>query len=215
VRFELDHVFLAVSNGAPETDALIGAGFTEGAPNSHPGQGTACRRIFFSNAYLELIWLEDLAEASSPLVEPTALALRAACTEGVSRVGLCLRAIESGETLPIDTWRYRPPYLPEGTFLPVAASSRVLHEPLLFFLPGGIGRPKDEQAHPNGARALTAVTVTVPKSRPWSAELEWLAHSGCVLVESGERELLRIDVDRDMGRGSVRLNPSIPLQVNW
>jgi hypothetical protein len=92
VPFELDHVFLASSKGAPQVEALLAAGFAEGAPNAHPGQGTACRRIVFGNAYLELIWIEDLSEATSTLVEPTGLALRLGDGEGVSHVGVCLRA---------------------------------------------------------------------------------------------------------------------------
>jgi hypothetical protein len=35
----------------------------EGEPNTHPGQGTACRRFFFRNAFLELVWVRDPAEA--------------------------------------------------------------------------------------------------------------------------------------------------------
>jgi hypothetical protein len=42
------------SKGAPEAEALLRVGLREGAGNTHPGQGTACRRFFFENAYLEL-----------------------------------------------------------------------------------------------------------------------------------------------------------------
>jgi len=44
----LDHVFILCSPGAPESGALNRLGLTEGSPNTHPGQGTACRRFFFS-----------------------------------------------------------------------------------------------------------------------------------------------------------------------
>ena len=55
-RFEIDHLFVTVSQGAPEVAPLRRLGFHEGGQNVHPGQGTACRRIFFENVYLELIW---------------------------------------------------------------------------------------------------------------------------------------------------------------
>jgi hypothetical protein len=54
VGFCLDHVFVMCSKGAPEAEALLRVGLREGAGNTHPGQGTACRRFFFENAYLEL-----------------------------------------------------------------------------------------------------------------------------------------------------------------
>lgn len=38
-------------------------GLTEGTSNRHPGQGTANRRFFFKNFFIELLWLENLEEA--------------------------------------------------------------------------------------------------------------------------------------------------------
>jgi len=69
----LDHVFVCTAVGAPEAEALTAAGFAEGAGNVHPGQGTACRRFFFRNAFLELVWVHDEAEARSPETAPTRL----------------------------------------------------------------------------------------------------------------------------------------------
>ena len=66
---ELDHIFMCASHNADEADRLTAIGLTEGAANSHPGQGTACRRFFFRNAYLELLWVRDSAEAQSDLVQ--------------------------------------------------------------------------------------------------------------------------------------------------
>ena len=70
---ELDHMFVWTGVGAPEADRLVTFGLSEGAPNTHPGQGTACRRFFFSNAMLELLWVHDEREARSPLGAPTQL----------------------------------------------------------------------------------------------------------------------------------------------
>jgi hypothetical protein len=69
----LDHVFVCTAVGAPEAEALTAAGLTEGAGNVHPGQGTACRRFFFHNAFLGLFWVHDEAEARSPETAPTRL----------------------------------------------------------------------------------------------------------------------------------------------
>ena len=69
----LDHVFVCTAVGAPEAEALVAAGFAEGSGNTHPGQGTACRRFFFENAFLELFWVHDEREARGPETAPTRL----------------------------------------------------------------------------------------------------------------------------------------------
>ena len=94
--FELDHVFVAASVGAPEIQFLASAGFTEGLYRDHPGQGTASRGIFFSNIYLELIWLTDAQAARTPPVRRTCLAERVDPQEiGV----LCARVREIAEAV--------------------------------------------------------------------------------------------------------------------
>lgn len=213
---EVDHVFVCVRRGAPELEALIGSGFTEGPPNRHPGQGTACRRIFFENAYLEMAWLENEAEAAAPAVERTGLVWRMKCADGVSRLGVALRPVGSGTSEPrVDTWRYEPPYLPEGVSIPVAANSRVLQEPLLFFMPRDLAWAPSETPHPNGARAVTGITVTLPALESRSAELRWLGDSRCLEVVSGPSEMLEIEMDGGRCGESVDLTPTTPLRLRW
>jgi hypothetical protein len=62
---ELDHLFALVEVGGPEAEQRAVFGPTEGSPNTHPGQGMACCRFFFRNAYLELVWVHDPAEAQT------------------------------------------------------------------------------------------------------------------------------------------------------
>ena len=47
MALELDHLFIFTSVGAREVEQLLKFGLTEGEPNTHAGQGTACRRFFF------------------------------------------------------------------------------------------------------------------------------------------------------------------------
>jgi hypothetical protein len=92
VAFVLDHAFVCVAAGGPEGERLVRFGLTEGPPNRHPGQGTANRRFFFRNAMLELLWVEDEAEATSALVARTRLWERWRYREtGASPFGVCLR----------------------------------------------------------------------------------------------------------------------------
>src|SRR4051812_11188275 len=73
MAFEFDHPFICASMDGPEAARLTEFGLTEGAPNTHPGQGTSCRRFFFLNGYLELLWVNDAIEAQSEVIKPTRL----------------------------------------------------------------------------------------------------------------------------------------------
>ena len=59
--------------GAPEAERLAALGLAEGSPNHHPGQGTACRRVFFANAYFELVFVTDAGEAQAEPARSTRL----------------------------------------------------------------------------------------------------------------------------------------------
>src|SRR5436309_1359806 len=127
--FELDHLFIWSDIGGPQADRLATIGLTEGEPNTHPGQGTACRRFFFRNAYLELLWMCDPAAAKSELVQPTGLWHRwTGQASGASPFGVCLRPARhqgGGEhndppAIPFRGWAYRPPYLPADLAIHVA-----------------------------------------------------------------------------------------------
>lgn len=69
----LDHLILLSATGAPEAHAIVHLGLTEGRSNTHPGQGTANRRFFFQNAFLELVWVTDEIEARGETVRRTQL----------------------------------------------------------------------------------------------------------------------------------------------
>ncbi len=72
-KFELDHLFIFTDIDAPAADRLVSFGLTEGTSNVHPEQGTACRRFFFHNCMLELLWVHDPEEAQSVRTRPTHL----------------------------------------------------------------------------------------------------------------------------------------------
>ena len=70
---ELDHVFICCDVDAPEADRLVRIGLTEGSGNVHAGQGTANRRFFFEDTYIELLWVCNPGEARSDSVRPAAI----------------------------------------------------------------------------------------------------------------------------------------------
>ncbi len=154
MNVELDHVFIFCKEGAPEAALLVERGLLEGSPNTHPGQGTANRRFFFANAYLELLWVSDQAEAQREDVLPTQLWERWSCrTEGACPFGIVFRprSDSTGET-PFSSWSYRPAYLPTGLSIEVGRELMIT-EPQLFFLPFARHREptgREPTAHPAG-----------------------------------------------------------------
>lgn len=216
MRFELDHLFVAVSGGGPEVDPLVRAGFLEGPSNRHPGQGTACRRIFFMSGYLEFIWLEDAAEARSPLTAPTGLAARVGEGRAASHTGVCLRSVDGTlDDLPVATWSYRPRYLPNEAVIRMAANSSKETEPLLFFLPGLAPHSRARPGHANGSERITRVELTLAGDQERSAELQWLAGSGCVRVASGVHESVSVELDHGVQGRRMEVGTRTPLTLSW
>src|SRR6266436_5673418 len=108
----VDHVFICTAAGAPAADHLRQFGLAEGSPNQHPGQGTACRRFFFRNAMLELLWVEDAAAARSEQTRRTRLWERCSETGTGPRLGrqssVHFRRGSTGRSL-CPTWRFTSP----------------------------------------------------------------------------------------------------------
>lgn len=149
-----DHVFVLCRPGAPEAEAIAALGLTEGPPNDHPGQGSACRRFMFGGAYLELLYLRDRAEAATA---PAALLGLVARADGGCPIGIAVRT-EPGDALPFDARPYTPAYLPPGIAIPIATASADPGMPLVF-------------ASPFPSRSTGPALSRVTVHGPWSPEL--------------------------------------------
>jgi len=214
--FQVDHVFVAVPSSRSAAEALRDAGFVEGPSRAHPGQGTASRGVFFENTYVELIWLVDAEEAGSEVIRRTHLLERTGRQPGACPFGISLR--RSGDPsarLPFSTWDYRPPYVPEGTAIPVGTNSADPTEPLLFLLPwrSEPGWPPPE--HPNGSRRVTRVSVMLPDDDGASPHLEYLRESGLVELARGAGYLMVVELDGARRGDTLDLRPDVPLILTW
>lgn len=207
---QIDHIFIRVRPGAPEAAALTAFGLCEGSGNRHPGQGTANRRFFFANAFLELLWLDDAAEAQSAVTRPTLLFER--LSGAGSPFGLCFRpAPGAAAPLPFASWRYQPDYLPPGVTCDIALAP--LSEPMCFHLAPG-GRPDalpparaQPLAHRVPLRDITAVKVVQPRSLP-SLALP-------VCFEAGAADLLELTFDGGAQGRSQDFRPALPLIFHY
>lgn len=159
----------------------------------HPGQGTACRRFFFCNTYLELLWVTDPAEAQSARIRPTCLWEHwIGRGDGACPFGLIFRpATEDQRPPPFPAWEYRPPYFPDSLCLHVGTNAGVLTEPLLFYLPSA-RRPdsycaprKQVLEHSAGLRELTRVELITPTADKLSSAFEAVLTTGVVSQRRG------------------------------
>jgi hypothetical protein len=202
--------------GAPEAAALARLGLVEGSPNTHPGQGTACRRFFFHNAYLELLWVSNSEEAQSQAARPTRLWERwsgrgtAACP-----FALIFRGSD-GAAAPFDTWRYRPPYLPAGMAIDVATGT-ALTEPELFYLPSGrrpdaMGRQPVDHSLP--LREISRVEIRGPRG-PRTAATRSAEAQGLVAFRESDEHVMELGFDRETAGGVADLRPELPLVLRW
>lgn len=220
---ELDHIFILVPCQAPGAGRLTEIGLNEGDPNSHPGQGTACRRFFFRNAYLELLWLSDVDEVQSGLVPRMRLLERWTSKHGSAcPFGLVFRpAARPDCPPPFDVWEYRPGYLAAPQIIEVGTNSEAIAEPLLFHLPFAV-RPDLNSAlapqpreHSAGLENISRVELVSPHSHGPSREFRALVEAGLVQLRVGSEHVVEISFDQERRGKRADLRPALPLVLSW
>ena len=220
---ELDHVFICTAVGAPEAEQLIAFGLTEGSPNCHPGQGTANRRFFFANAFLELLWVEDPAEAQSEIVRRTGLWERwSRRGRDASPFGVGLRPITGTEAVvPFPAWEYRPPYLPEPLAIHMADDSEAVAESLLFYLAFGRRANPDDPArrqpreHRLGVRDHVGFGSPVEEAGPRRNTEPSRNSAKGLSFAAGSEHLMEVSFDDQRQGKTADFRPALPLILRW
>lgn len=220
IVFEVDHLFVCTDVGAPEAERLRAFGLTEGEPNVHPGQGTANRRFFFRNVFLELLWVSDPAEAQGEIVRPTQLWSRWSQRRSeASPFGVLFRPAHRGaEVVPFPCWEYKPRYLPSPLVIHVGADVP-LSEPWWGYLafgrrPDDPGRPhRQPMEHGIGFQEVTHLRFTSPSG----GSLSGAAHvaSEAVALAPGPEHLLEITFDGGVRGSDADFRPALPLVFRW
>lgn len=222
---ELDHLFLFTELPEVVAERLKLFGLTEGAPNIHPGQGTACRRFFFHNAYLELVWVNNEAALTSPVISKSKLWERSQYKNThYSPFGLCFRKSKQSDqgALFDEAWEYRPPYMPEGLYASVASNEEFPMEPMLFELPfhqvKPTDYPKEKQppvTHKKGFREITKVILSLPEITPVSNSMRKVIRDSIVEVNKRDHHAATIEMDNGAKGETENFQPFIPLTVHW
>lgn len=209
----IDHVFICTSPDAPAADLLRQFGLQEGPPNRHPGQGTACRRFFFRNAMLELLWVEDAGEARSEQTRRTGLWERwPAAGNEASPFGIILRPESaSPEPCPFPSWEYRPPTMPDLALQ--IASEAGLEEPMWCFMEA-FGERLHPAEHPAGFRNVTTVRIVSPPLKKDSVT-RTMAKKGLIGFEPGAEHLLELEFDGRTAGRQIDFRPELPLRLHW
>ena len=225
---ELDHLFLFTDTPHEAAGALRAFGLEEGTPNIHPGQGTACRRFFFHNAYLELVWVHDEDEIRNGVIAPARLWERSQHrSTGYNPFGLCFRDFPQRATdvflLFKDGWRYHAPFLPPGAFANIGKNEAYPSEPMLFEMPffglspAEYPAPKKQPlVHRRSFEQMTKVTLTRPAGAAGiSPSMEKVLEHGFVTLSEGTGFSATLQFDGGKEGGSKDFHPLMPLVFNW
>ncbi len=118
---------------------------------------------------------------------------------------------------PFDAWDYRPPYLPSGMSIRVAANSDRLAEPLIFVVPEAVPPEAYPQSarqpltQPNGVDRITRLTITTTAGPAFSPELQTLAELGVADIDQGAGPRLLMEFDQRRKDESIDFQPTLPL----
>lgn len=218
---ELDHIFILCPADAEQAaQSLRRVGLKEGSRNYHEGQGTACRRFFFENTYIELLWVSNADEAQSEPTRRTRLwerwskAPRAACP-----FGIVLRAGSTPdvEACPFASWVYRPRYLPSNLGIDIAEGTP-LEEPELLYLGFQRGRARqgaEPTAHGIPTRNITRVTLALPAWHRPSTTARALEIRGLLNFTTADRYFVSLTLDDGKCANTTDLRPDVPMILKW
>ncbi len=162
MNLELDHVFILVKPQAQVADRLLEHGFREGPRNTHPGQGTANRRVYFANGMVEFLWVRDANEANTGPGRDLRFPERSQDPKASPFGAIFVpRHNPMSQAMPFPGWHYQPDYFPPPKGFHVGANSKNLLEPLCFYFPfqdPGVPRPQPQR----NPQTMSEIVISTP-----------------------------------------------------
>ncbi|MGF1461339.1 MAG: VOC family protein [Leptolyngbyaceae cyanobacterium] len=210
MNLELDHVFILVELGAQVADRFLELGFQEGPRNTHPGQGTANRRFYFSNGMLEFIWLQDAEEASNGPGRDLGFSERAVDpTASPFGVIFVPRYDAINQAMPFPGWHYQPAYFPPPKGFHVGANSKNLREPLCFYFPF-YNPARSRPQSPRNSHIVTEVVIYTP-STDTQGVLALASQCDRLSIKSANEHLMEITLNGHALGHMQDFRPAMPL----
>lgn len=188
---EVDHIFIFVTD-RQDVDDLVKFGFMEGSGRTHQGIGTANRRIFFENFYLEFLWVTNETEARS--FDRLGIWQRSNFRENdFSPFGLCLENTKDSDDIFKNSLKWHPEFLQSNDHVDIITSSNM---PWIFRFPPN-RKPKNTEeprAHQLCVKKLTKAVLRLKKLELRDV-LTKIETSSLVEFESAERNMLVLEFD--------------------
>ena len=222
---EVDHLVVYVTEGATSVSVLQEFGLHCSSRRvQRPEQGTASQIIFFENAYLELIWVEDeraveeyAARTGFDILKRTRWQQTRASPFGVG-----LRC-ESGT---VDQKQYWAEWMRSHTYINLAAENLAsVEEPICFVIPDSIALTtwldhsleahQQLISHPLGVRTLTGIKITLNSDKELTNAVSLLDRNGIVTIERGTAPLLELTFDSGNKAKILDARPMLPIQLRY
>jgi len=214
MNLELHHFFILVEPGAKVADLLCSLGMKEGARNKHEGQGTSNRRFNFSNGTLEILWINDVEEATQGPGQKMYLYERSQDVMA-SPFGLVFnRKDNSSLKMPFEGWHYQPDYFKPPMGFHVGQNSSYLLEPLCVYMPfiepdTSVGKVEE------GVFSVISNVNVSTTSESLSDTLGIVSTTDRLEVNHGKEHLMEIIFDNHRHDQSRDLRPDLPLIIRW
>lgn len=209
---KLDHVFILVEPEAAIAARLIQLGFQEGKSNTHPGQGTANRRIYFANGMLEFLWVRDADEARNGPGRELRFPERTA-DSAASPFGAIFVPDGASSAMPFPGWHYQPEYFPPPKGFHVGTNSQNLAEPLCFYFP--FHTPGVPQTQPiRNPQSISKVIISTP-SPDTVGVLKVASQTDRLSIRPNSEHLMEITLDKQALGHTEDFRPQIPLVLHW
>ena len=214
---EINHIFVCLK-GAPNKilEENIGLICSENIIR-YPQQGTSSQLIFFENAYIEFIWVENITMAEIyAIYSAIDFIARSYSPENIySPFGIALRQ-KADFVYPKDSSLSSFNYQPPEQFINFAVENFAAQtEPICFMIPESVSflnifNPLLEEhrkliKHPLGIRKLTNTHVAMSKKGNLTNPISMLQREEIIEIELNSLPLLELTFDYGIGGESIDL----------
>lgn len=213
---QIDHIFIFTDQPDEAAKELVDFGFTEGSSRTHPGQGTASRKFYFENFFLELLYVTSEEEIKSEKTAPILLWERSRHEENkFSPYGLCLASTSESDILFSNPTLYQPEYLPpDAGALEMIPNEFHPQLPLTFRWPeSDTSKPFGEPTtHQNGISKLTRAIFGVEEIPPANNFIIAFEEEPSILFTEAGQNMLVLEFDHKQQEKSHRFK-NLPLEI--